>query len=51
MTQRKNDYEDINELGRLNAAIKLLTKLDEGEQSARVADWITADEVETVLGL
>ena len=51
MIQRKNVYEDINELGRLNVAIKLLTKLEEGEQSAREIGWITADEVETALGL
>ena len=42
---------DINELDRLNAAIKLLTKLEEGEQSAREKGWITADEVETALGV
>ena len=42
---------DINELDRLNAAIKLLSKLEEGEQSAREKGWITADEVEAALGL
>ena len=51
MMQRKNVYEDINELDRLNAAIRLLTKLEEGEQSARETGWVTADEVETVWGL
>lgn len=42
---------DINELDRLKAAVRLLTKLDEGEQSARKNGWITADEVESALGL
>ena len=42
---------DINELDRLNATIKLLAKLEEGEQSAREKGWITADDVETALGL
>ena len=51
MIQRKNVYKDVNELGRLNAAIKLLTKLEEGEISVRENGWITVDEVETALGL
>ena len=42
---------DINELDRLNAAIKLLSKLEEGEQSAREKGWITADELEAALGI
>ena len=42
---------DINELDRLNAAIKLLAKLEEGEQSAREKGWITTDELEAALGL
>ena len=33
------------------AFIQLLTKLDEGEQSAREKGWLTADEVEAALGL
>ena len=51
MIQRKNVYKDVNELGRLNAAIKLLAKLEEGELSVKENDWITVDEVETALGL
>ena len=42
---------DIDELDRLKAAVQLLTKLEEGEQSARDNGWLTADEVETALGL
>lgn len=42
---------DINELDRLNASVKLLTKLEEGEQSTRKKGWLTADEVETALGI
>lgn len=50
MEQSKNLYEGIDELGRLNAAIRLLAKLEEGEQSASEKGWITADEVEATLG-
>ena len=42
---------DMDELDRLKATVKLLTKLEEGEQSARENGWLTADEVETALGL
>lgn len=42
---------DINELDRLKASVQLLSKLEEGEQSARKNGWLTADEVEAVLGL
>lgn len=42
---------DVDELDRLKATIQLLTKLEEGEQSAREKGWLTADEVEVALGL
>lgn len=42
---------DVEELDRLKATIQLLTKLEEGEQSAREKGWLTADEVEAALGL
>ena len=42
---------DVDELDRLKATIRLLTKLEEGEQSAREKGWLTADEVEAALGL
>ena len=42
---------DINELDRLKASVQLLSKLEEGEQSARKNGWITADGVEAALGL
>lgn len=42
---------EIEELDRLNATVKLLTKLEEGERSAREKGWLTADEVEAALDL
>ena len=42
---------DMDELDRLKSTVQLLTKLEEGEQSARENGWLTADEVETALGL
>lgn len=51
MKQREIDYDVINELDRQNTTTELLTKLEEGERSAREDGWITADEVETALGL
>lgn len=42
---------DINELDCLKATVQLLTKLEEGEQSARKNGWLSADEVEAALGL
>lgn len=46
-----NAIVEADELDRLKATIKLLAKLEEGEQSAREKGWLTADEVEAVLGL
>ena len=40
----------MDELERLKAAIKLMIRLEEGEQSAREKDWLTADGAEAVLG-
>ena len=42
---------EVDELDRMKAMIKLLAKLEEGEQSAREKGWLTADEVEAALGL
>lgn len=42
---------DMKELDCLKAKIQLLTKLEEGEQSARENGWLSADEVEAALGL
>ncbi len=42
---------DVEELDKMKATIQLLTKLEEGEQSAREKGWLSADEVETALGL
>lgn len=42
---------EIGELDRLKAAVGLLSKLEEGERSARENGWLTADEVEAALGL
>lgn len=41
----------LKEFDRLNAAIRLLAKLEEGERSAREKSWLSAEEVETKLGL
>ena len=41
----------IKEYDKLKATIRLLAKLEEGEKSAREKGWISADEVETTLGL
>ena len=50
MKQRNIGYEDKSKSDKLNAAIRLLTELEEGELSARENDWIAADEVEIALG-
>ena len=42
---------DMDELDRLKATVQLLTRLEEGEQSAKNNGWLTADEAETALGL
>ena len=42
---------DPEELNRLKATVKLLIKLEEGEQSAREKGWLTPDEAEAALGL
>ncbi len=41
----------IEELDRLEASLQLLTKLEEGEQSAREKGWITAEQMEAALGI
>lgn len=41
----------VDELAQLKATIQLLTKLEEGEQSAREKGWLTMNEVETALEL
>jgi prevent-host-death family protein len=41
----------IKELDRLKATIKLLSKLEEGEKSAREKGWLSSDDVETFLGI
>lgn len=40
----------IKELDKLKATIRLLAKLEEGEKSAREKGWISADDVEAILG-
>ena len=42
---------DVDDLDRLKATIRLLSKLEGGEQSAREDGWLTTDEVEAALGL
>lgn len=41
----------ISELDKLKATIKLLANIDEGERSAREKGWLSADDVEALLGL
>ena len=41
----------ISELDKLKATIKLLANIDEGERSAREKGWLSADDVEAILGL
>lgn len=41
----------IKELDRLRATIRLLAKLNEGEESARENGWIASADVEAMLGL
>jgi len=40
-----------SEYDKLKAEATLLEKLEEGEKSAREKEWISADAVETLLGL
>lgn len=42
---------DMKEYDRMRAMIALMSKLEEGEQSARREGWLSADEVESFLGL
>lgn len=42
---------DVNELDQLKATVQLLAKLEEWEQPAREQGWLSADEVETELGV
>ena len=40
----------ISELEKLEATIKLLANIEEGEKSAREKGWLSADDVEAILG-
>ena len=40
----------ISELEKLKATIKLLADIEEGEKSAREKGWLSADDVEAILG-
>jgi prevent-host-death family protein len=41
----------LEDLDRLKSTIRLLSKIEEGEKSAREEGWISADDVEAMLGL
>lgn len=41
----------LEDLDKLKSTIKLLSKLEEGEMSAREEGWLSAKDVETALGL
>ena len=42
---------DMKEYDKMKAELALLSKLAEGEQSARKKGWLTAEEVEAALGM
>ena len=42
---------DMKEYDKMRATIALMSKLEEGERSARMEGWCSADEVETALGI
>lgn len=41
----------LKDLEKLKATVRLLSKLEEGENSAREKGWLSADDVEAKLGL
>lgn len=41
----------LKELDKLRSTIRLLSKLEEGEKSGREKGWLSANSVETTLGL
>ena len=41
----------LKELDKLKSTIRLLATLEEGEKSAREKGWLSADDIETTLGL
>lgn len=41
----------IKDLDKLKATIRLLAKLEEGEKAAREKGWLSAEDVETILGI
>jgi prevent-host-death family protein len=41
----------LEELDKLKASIRLLSNLEEGEKSAREKEWLSAEDVEAMLGL
>jgi len=41
----------LEELDKLRAMVRLLAQLEEGEKSARDNKWLSANDVETSLGL
>lgn len=42
---------DMEEYDKLRATVALMSKLEEGERSARENGWISPEEVEAALGL
>lgn len=42
---------DMKDYDRMKATLTLMSKLEEGEESARKDGWISADDVESALGL
>ena len=46
-----SDLRNYTEVLKEVRTIQLLTKLEEGEQSAREKGWLTEDEIEAALGV
>lgn len=42
---------DIEDYEKMRASLKLMAHLEEGERAARENGWLSADEVESALGL
>lgn len=42
---------DMQEYDKLRAAVALMSKLEEGERSARENGWVSSEEAEAALGL
>ncbi len=44
-------FDEMTESNKLHAMLQLLSKLEDGEQSAREKGWLSANDVEAALGV